>query len=106
MKLKYDIVEKDPVAKFYYKGSSHSHPVRRTILIIEDRPSLLIGYELRDGRETRTLDVAPVKSFRKDRIAKYGDYDRLRRSLATYNKKATESTLKRLKLLELLTNGV
>jgi len=64
----YEIAHKYPVARFYYQGS-HSHPVRRTILVIESTPKLLVGYELREGSTVREFRNAPIKSFRKDRIA-------------------------------------
>ncbi len=102
---KYDVLKKMPVAKFYYQGTHHTHPVRRTVVMIEDRPNLIIGYELRDGNVVRHLDSAPVKSFRKDRIAKYGDYSRLRMKQTTFNKKCNESTLQRLELIDLISSG-
>lgn len=73
--------------------------------MIENRPNLIVGYELRDGNIVRQLDSAPVKSFRKDRIAKYGDYSRLRMKQTTFNKKCSESTLERFELIDLISNG-
>ena len=61
-------VRNRPVAKFFYKGT-HSHPVRRTVLIIENMPNYIRGYELREGSETRSLKDAPIKTYRKSRIA-------------------------------------
>lgn len=66
--LKYPVLKKKPVARFYYKGQ-HTHPVRRTILLTEITPTLVRGYELREGSEVRDAAEAPIKSFRKDRIA-------------------------------------
>jgi hypothetical protein len=64
----YEVSRALPVARFYYQGS-HSHPVRRTILVIESTPRLLRGYELREGSYVRQFRDAPIKSYRKDYIA-------------------------------------
>lgn len=103
--MRYEVLKKMPVAKFYYKGTHHTHPVRRTVVMIEDRPNLIVGYELRDGNIVRHLTSAPIKSFRKDKIAKYGDYSRLRMNQATYNKKHNDTTLERLELIDLISAG-
>lgn len=102
---KYEIVGTNPVARFYYKGQSHSHPVRRTVLIVDDLPDLIVGYEVREGNEVRNVKEAPIKSFRKDKIAKYGDRVRLRSSKNTKTKKVTDSTLQRFNIMSLLTLG-
>ncbi len=101
--MKYAPLRNKPVAKFFYKGH-HTHPVRRTIIIIEKRANLLVGYELREGNEVRKMVNAPVKSYRMDRIAVAGQLRvnhpmRLRR-----NSDAT--TLQREGLLGLLEAGV
>mgnify|MGYP000871577344 CR=1 FL=1 len=101
----YDIIKSSPVARFYYQGKSHTHPVRRTILIIEDLPTLLIGYEMREGSKLRSIKDAPVKSYRKDRIAKYGDYSRLRKTKVGAKKDPSESTLNRTEIIEFIRNG-
>ena len=67
--MKYDLVRNKPVAKFFYQGN-HTHPVRRTVLIIENTSKLIVGYELREGNDIRSVKNAPIKSYRKDRIAK------------------------------------
>lgn len=64
-----DVVRCLPVADFYYKGPSHEHPVRRRILVTKSTRNLLTGYELREGNLAREVDDAPIKSYRKDRIA-------------------------------------
>ena len=69
--MEYEIVRNQPAAKFYYKGT-HSHPVKRTILVTEQSPSWLTGYEIREGATLRDLDDAPVKTFSKDKIATFG----------------------------------
>jgi len=98
----YDIVRTKPAAKFYYQGK-HSHPVRRTVLVIEDLPEALVGYEIREGNVTRNARKAPVKTYRKDCIARYGDYSRLPNP---ENKRATQTTLRRTGLFSLLKEGV
>ena len=96
----YKLVKTKPVARLYYQGN-HSHPVRRTVLIIEDCDDMLVGYELREGSTIRSLDAAPIKSYRKDKIARYGDYSRLQ-SGRNSGKKPSMSTLERSSLLTIL----
>ena len=102
----YDLVANKPVARFYYKGQ-HSHPIRRTVLIIEEKDNLLIGYEIRSGNEVRSVKEALscVKSFRKDEIAKWGDYCRLRMSSKTFMKDPESSTLERQSIVTMFTEG-
>lgn len=102
----YDLVSKKPVARFYYQGK-HTHPVRRTVLVIEDRENMIVGYEVREGGTVREVSEALscVKSYRKDRIAKYGDYSRLRMSSKTYLKDPKESTLERQPIVTMFTEG-
>ncbi len=91
-----------PVAKFYYQGS-HSHPVRRTIIVCEETPHWICGYEIREGKTVRSLEEAKhtVRTYRKDRIACWGDYCRLTRSQANYRKMHSKSTLERFSKIEL-----
>lgn len=105
MQQQYEIVKETPVAKFYYQGQSHTHPVRRTILVVEEHQDKLVGYELREGKEVRKGENAPIKTFRKDRIARYGDYSRLRMNRRNYARLATDSTLNRSDLLDLIATG-
>ena len=107
MQKVYDIQSRKPVARFYYKGS-HSHPVRRTVLVIEENDDVLVGYELRVGRKVRTVNEAKqnIRSYSKDKIARYGDYSRLRRSSRTVLRDASESTLERLPLSTIFEQGV
>lgn len=102
----YDLVANKPVARFYYKGK-HSHPVRRTVLIIEDRENMLVGYEVREGDTVRTVPetLGNVKSYRKDRIPKWGDYSRLRMSSKTFLKDPESSTLERQPITAMFTEG-
>jgi hypothetical protein len=88
-----NVLKKDCVAKFYYKGN-HSHPVRREVLVVNDSLNFLVGYELREGKEVRLSSKAPLKSYSKKKIAKYGSYSRLRASKATRRMPKNLSTLK------------
>jgi len=101
----YEPVKELPVARFYYKGS-HSHPIRRTVLVIEENSTIITGYELREGNKTRNYTDNVIRSYRKDKIAKFGDYSRLRRNRRNYMKKNTESTLERFSFLNLLKKGI
>jgi hypothetical protein len=87
--MKHDVLKKQPVARFFYKGNNHSHPVRRTVLIIKTSKKIITGYELREGDVVHSLDEAPIKSYRRDRIPNWGDYWRLRR----YNKNFNQTTV-------------
>jgi hypothetical protein len=93
-----------PVARFYYQGS-HSHPIRRTVLIVDETPTMLTGYELREGKTIRSYGDAVIRSYRKDRIAKFGDYSRLRKNRQNYNRNDSESTLTRAEMFDLVKNG-
>lgn len=101
----HNLVKNLPVAKFYYQGH-HSHPVRRTVLLIESNEKWLRGYELREGSISRKLTKSPpIKTYTRSKIARYDQCDtRLRNRLDQEMLK--NSTLKRSTLLELLTNGV
>jgi hypothetical protein len=93
---RYKLVKSNPVAKFYYKGS-HSHPVRRTILVIESNDNVIVGYEVREGSVTRDTADAPVKSYNKNKIARL---NQLRSP-----KKSSKSTLKRMRLFDYVFTG-
>jgi hypothetical protein len=99
--MKYNLVRNMPVARFWYKGH-HTHPVRRTILVIESTPHLFVGYEVREGRILRKLQDAPIKSYRKDKIA--NTYS-LRPDAPLRRENPNASTLKREKLLSLIETG-
>lgn len=99
----YNFVKNQPVARLFYKGD-HSHPVRRTIVIIDSNNKTITGYELREGSIVRDFKNAPIKSYRKDRIAKIGEIDKrrvLRKSAENLNK----STLVRQHLKDLIKLG-
>jgi hypothetical protein len=101
-KKEYKFVKDSPVAKFYYKGD-HTHLIRRIIVIIESNEKLITGYELREGSCVRQFKDAPIKSFRKDRIAKVKELDQRRRIVSVLN--PSKTTLKRFPLNELIRNG-
>lgn len=105
-KKEYELVRNQPVAKFYYQGS-HTHPVRRTVLLIKNKTnsSIMIGYELREGIIVRNLRNAPIKSFRRNEIAAFGDYARLRSSKTNKKRKKSDTTLIRTDLMGLIRTG-
>lgn len=102
----HNIITIKPLARFYYKGK-HSHPVRRTVLIIEEGANLITGYELREGSQVRSLaeSMKHIKTFRKDKIANWGDYGRLRMSSKNVFKDPEESTLERLPITDFFHQG-
>lgn len=98
-------VKKRPIAKFFYRGN-HSHPVRRTVVVTEMTDEMLTGYELREGRQVRAVAEAPLKSFRRDRIAKIQQLDRRRKlRRQTAPEEQSKTTLKRESLMDLLGHG-
>ena len=105
MSKSYQFVENRPVAKFFYKGD-HTHPIRRTVLIVEITDNLLTGYEIREGSIIRSFKDAPIKSFSRRKIAKVGQIDR-RRVLRQMAKRGQlrKTTLIRTDLKELICNG-
>ena len=92
----YEPVSRLPVAKFYYQGN-HSHPVRRTVLVVEETKEQIRGYELREGNVSRTISEVgkKIKSYRKDRIARWNDYSRLKVTAKAKRKNVTSTTLER-----------
>jgi hypothetical protein len=100
---KYSVVRETPVAKFLYKGN-HSHPVQRTVLVIESNSKYLKGYELREGKTRRDFTNAPVKTYRKEKIA---TIKQCRKEVRAKVKKGLNSTtLQRVGLTDLLQNGI
>lgn len=97
----FEVVRQMPVARFYYKGT-HSHPVRRTVVIIENTKNYLRGYELREGASCRWLRNAPIKSYRKSRIAKWSDLGLNKHRMPG----PPITSLSRMKLLDLLKVGI
>jgi hypothetical protein len=100
---KYDVVRDAPVARFLYKGN-HSHPVRRTVLVIESNLKHIKGYELREGSKVRNFSTAPVKTYFKSKIA---TFKQCRKELREKSKKIlNKSTLSRYSLTDLVKSGV
>lgn len=97
-----------PVAKFWYTKSEHRHPVRRTILIIEESPTHLTGYELRCGNTVRTYRETVlggfIRSYKKAEVTRYGQYCCLRET--SRYKSPTQTTMRRLDLLGLVKEGI
>ena len=100
----YEPVSKLPVAKFYYQGT-HSHPVRRTVLVVEESKNQIVGYELREGNTMRNFVESSkfIKSYSKDKIANWGDYSRLRTLAKSRRKPVTQTTLERFSLAGMFT---
>jgi len=101
----YQVVRCQPVAKFYYAGS-HSHPVRRTVLVTKNTRNHLTGYELREGVDVRHVtSKSPVKTYCKNKIACFGQCrSRLRKRVPVSLHERT--TLERQHLLDLVRRGV
>ena len=101
----YSIVRNMPVARFYYQGS-HSHPVQRTVLVIENHKTYFVGHEMREANIVRTkISQAPIKSYTKSKIAKIGQCGRRLRKRIPQTMH-THSTYERRKLMDLVTRGV
>jgi hypothetical protein len=66
--MEYPIIRNKPVAQFWYKGT-HSHPVKRTVLITEQTKDYFKGYEVREGTQLRDVEKAPIKSFSFEKVA-------------------------------------
>jgi hypothetical protein len=62
---------KKAVARFFFKGG-HTHPVRRTILIITENKDVISGYEFREGSKVRNTKEAlrNIKTYDKSKIAR------------------------------------
>ncbi len=95
----YSIMKSKPVAYLYYKGT-HTHPVRRTVLLIENKSHYIRGYELREGSVIRKFSEAPIKSYRKDRIAYMTPYER-RKKVVIHRL----HTLERVDVMDLVVKG-
>lgn len=100
--MKYDVVKDYPVARFWYKGN-HSHPVRRTILVTKQDKETITGYELREGRKIRPAKYAPVKTFKREKIAKTNN---LRPDNPLRKNNQIKSTLVRKPLIDLIESGI
>lgn len=103
MYKEYQFVRNRPVARFFYQGD-HTHPVRRTVLIIQTTSKVITGYELREGAAIREFKDAPIKSYSRKKIAKVGQIDR-RRALRRQVNNPGVTTLTRSNLKELVRYG-
>ncbi len=99
--MKYNLVENYPVARFWYKGT-HTHPVRRTVLVTESTKTHLSGYELRDGNIVRQTINAPVKTYIRKKIAKGRNLRARQKSVINLSK----TTLVRKSLMSLIESGI
>lgn len=99
----YEMIKNLPVAKFYYKGH-HSHPVRRTIILIDSNKEFIKGYELREGSLVREMHDAPIKTFSRNKIAKFKNLRKDSKLLK--KKKLNNTTLIRKGLMDLIRTGV
>ena len=99
--MKYEIVKDVPVARFFYKGT-HTHPVRRTVLVVEQNKKFISGYELREGNIVRVADKAPIKTYLRERIAKGNS---LRNDNPVRKLKPNKSTLVRKPLINIIEAG-
>lgn len=98
------VLRKKPIAKFFYQGN-HSHPIRRTVILDKNTTDYIAGYEIRSGNDVFTLQEAPYKQYSKAKIARAGDYCRIRRTKKYQNVSADTTTLERLELLEVINNS-
>jgi chemotaxis signal transduction protein len=92
-----------PVARFFYKGN-HTHPVRRTVVLVESTKTYLLGFEVREGSEVRKLRKSPIKRYNRAKIAKVRNIDK-RRKLKRIVKNTDTTTLVRKPLINLLVEG-
>jgi hypothetical protein len=106
MSKNYNLLKNLPIFRFFYRGVSHTHPVRRVVAVFQENKTTFTGYELREGSEVRTQNP-PIKSFRKDRVASINQIDR-RRVLrkTTPKKKQGKTTLSRATLQSLVVDGI
>lgn len=101
---RYNLVRNQPVARFFYRGD-HVHPVRRTVLVVENTKDMIIGYEVRCGNNVVDTKNAPIKSYRKDRITRYGQYCGIYRAKKYAGQNPNRSTLTRTSLTDFIFNG-
>lgn len=100
--IEYKSSNKMPVFRFWYKGS-HRHPVRRTCLVLKTTAKIITAYELREGNEVRLLPKAPIKTYRRDKIAKGKN---LRTNHPLRKKKPEKTTLICKSLIDILESGI
>jgi len=103
--LRYNPVRNLPVARFYYKGN-HSHPIRRTVLVVEQTSKIIKGYELRSGSKVLKAENAPIRSFSRENIATYGELRMDNKSRSKRQNRNANTTLTRSGLIDLVVSGV
>jgi hypothetical protein len=96
------LVSNLPVARFWYKGT-HTHPVRRTVLITAQTDESFTGYELREGNAVRTENTAPLKTYCRKKIARTHS---LRLDNPLRRSKTNRSTLVRRSYNDLTKTGI
>lgn len=96
------------VASMFYQGNNHTHPVRRTVLVLHEDARTITGMEIREGRKVRSYAQARqhVRIYKKSEIAKFGDYSRLKASQKNAQRRNDESTLERMDFLTLIRQGI
>jgi hypothetical protein len=100
--MKYEIVKTLPVARFFYKGN-HTHPVRRTVLVTESTKDFIKGYELRNGNLVKNAEKAPIKTYKRNKIAKGAS---LRLDNPMRKLSPNKSTLVRKPLIDIIASGI
>lgn len=103
MTKSFKLVRNLPVWKFFYKGN-HSKPVRTTIAVVENTPTVVTGYVLRRGNEVCSkLQDAQIRSFKKSDIALIGQVTRS--SSVKKSNKANKTTLTKHSIVDLVVTG-
>ena len=100
----YELVKTQPIAKFWYKGS-HTHPMLKVGLVIKERTNatMITMYVLKDGKQTFKPEDAPVRAFRRDKIAKYYSLRApVRQRLGVNEQQLHMSTLERHEISDLM----
>ena len=99
--MNYELVKNKPAAKFFYRGT-HSHPIKRTVLITEQNQDWIKGYEVREGSVVREVADAPIKTFSREKVA---TTSQLRADNPLKNKKDA-CTLERMSMTALEKAGI
>jgi ribosomal protein S12 len=99
------LVRNLPVARFHYKGKSHNNPVRRVVLVTQNDGKYITGFEVREGKTTRSVEDAPIKKYLKNKIATREECRPDSSMRKVGRKRLSETTLVRESLTELTENG-
>ena len=97
-----EVKTNEQYAKFWYKGS-HSHPVRRTVLIKTMNDQFIEGYELREGNKVKSPNKASLKKYCRTKIAQHKN---LRLDNPLRNQNPNKSTLKMCSPANITNSGV